>query len=133
MANIWEKDISILAGNLNAGLSYLITTVLGKGQLITKCLLGIFNSPKKTNEKIQLYYGTSSRIVFVRFLGELKTPKRHFEINWPLVVSKTLFSWIPIILENLCCSVKMQWLIYKIQIKSLARFFLKIVYIDSFF
>ena len=23
----------------------------------------------------------SSRIVFVRFLGELKTPKRHFEIN----------------------------------------------------
>ena len=24
---------------------------------------------------------TSSRIVTVRFLGELKTPKRHFEIN----------------------------------------------------
>ena len=39
----------------------------------------------KTNEKIRLYYyGTSSRIVFVCFLGELKTPKRHFEINWPL-------------------------------------------------
>ena len=38
------------------------------------------------NEKIQLYYyGTSSWIVFIRFLGELKTPKRHFEINWPLV------------------------------------------------
>ena len=28
MANIWEKDISILAGNLNFGSSYLITTVL---------------------------------------------------------------------------------------------------------
>ena len=27
MANIWEKDISILAGNLNSCLSYLITTV----------------------------------------------------------------------------------------------------------
>ena len=27
MANISEKDISILAGNLNSGLSYLITTV----------------------------------------------------------------------------------------------------------
>ena len=27
MANIWEKAISILAGNLNSGLSYLITTV----------------------------------------------------------------------------------------------------------
>ena len=38
------------------------------------------------NEKIDLttYYGTSSRNVFVCFLGELKTPKRHFEINWPL-------------------------------------------------
>ena len=29
MANIWEKAISILAGNLNSVLSYLITTVLG--------------------------------------------------------------------------------------------------------
>jgi ADP-dependent phosphofructokinase/glucokinase len=37
------------------------------------------------NEKIWLYYyNTSIWIVFVRFLGELKTPKRHFEINWPL-------------------------------------------------
>ena len=27
MANIWEKAISTLAGNLNSGLSYLITTV----------------------------------------------------------------------------------------------------------
>ena len=28
MAKIWEKVISILAGNLKSGLSYLITTVL---------------------------------------------------------------------------------------------------------
>ena len=27
MANIWEKAVPILAGNLNSGLSYLITTV----------------------------------------------------------------------------------------------------------
>ena len=27
MARIWEKAILILAGNLNSGLSYLITTV----------------------------------------------------------------------------------------------------------
>ena len=27
MANIWEKAKSILAGNLNSGLTYLITTV----------------------------------------------------------------------------------------------------------
>ena len=41
----------------------------------------------KNEQKIRLYYyGTSSRIVFVRFLEELKTLKRHFEINWPLVV-----------------------------------------------
>jgi hypothetical protein len=29
MANIWEKAISILAGNLNSGRSYLITPVRG--------------------------------------------------------------------------------------------------------
>ena len=28
MANIWEKNISILAGNLNSGLTYPITTVM---------------------------------------------------------------------------------------------------------
>ena len=44
---------------------------------------------QKKNEKIQnYYYGTLSPIVFVPFLGELKTPKRHFEINWPLPVSR---------------------------------------------
>ena len=32
------------------------------------------------------YYDTSGRIVFVRFLKELKTPKRRFKINWPLVL-----------------------------------------------
>ena len=53
-----------------------------KGQLISKCLFGVFNSLKKRTKTIRLYYyGTSSRIIFVRFLGELKTPKRHFEIN----------------------------------------------------
>ena len=53
-----------------------------KGQLILKCLFCIFNSSKETHQKIRLYYyGTSSRIVFARFLGELKTPKRHFEIK----------------------------------------------------
>ena len=42
---------------------------------------------QKMNEKNRLYYygSSSSRIVFVRFLGELKTTKRHFEINWPLL------------------------------------------------
>ena len=41
--------------------------------------------PKKTNEKIRLNnYDSSSRIVYVHFLEEFKTPKIHFEINWPL-------------------------------------------------
>ena len=35
--------------------------------------------------KLRLYYGTSSQIVFIRFSGELKTPKRHFKINWSLL------------------------------------------------
>ena len=40
---------------------------------------------QKMNKKNQPnYYGTSSRIIFFRFLEELKTPKRHFETNWPL-------------------------------------------------
>ena len=60
-----------------------------KGQLISKCFLWYLQFSQKTNEKIWLYYliGTSCQIVFVCFLGELKTTKRHFEINWPLVLS----------------------------------------------
>ena len=38
-----------------------------------------------SNARIRLYYNdTSGRIVFVRFLEELKTTNRLFEINWPL-------------------------------------------------
>ena len=37
---------------------------------------------QKKNEKIRLYYyGTSSLIFFVRFLGELKTPKDISKLN----------------------------------------------------
>ena len=32
------------------------------------------------------YYETSGRLVFIRFLEELKTPKIPFKINWPLTV-----------------------------------------------
>ena len=42
---------------------------------------------QKMNEKLRPnYYATSCRFVFVRFLEELKIPKRHFEINWPLQI-----------------------------------------------
>ena len=60
-------------------------TFLTKGQLISKCLFGIFNSPKTKRRKkfdfITMIPVTSSQIVFVRFLEELKTPKRLFEIK----------------------------------------------------
>ena len=40
---------------------------------------------QKANEKILFnYYDTSDQIVFVCFFEALKTPKRHFEIKWPL-------------------------------------------------
>ena len=56
-----------------------------KGQLISKCIFWYLQFFQKTNKKIRRNYGgTSSRIIFVRFLEELKTKKRHFEINWPL-------------------------------------------------
>ena len=50
---------------------------IAKGQLISKCLFGIFNSPKEGMKKFNFTtnYGTSSRIVFVRVMGVLKTPK----------------------------------------------------------
>ena len=41
--------------------------------------------PKNLQKNQLYYYSTSCRFVFIRFLGELKTPKRHFEINWPLL------------------------------------------------
>ena len=39
MANIWEKVISTFAGNLNSGLSYLITTVLGSVMILSRLTL----------------------------------------------------------------------------------------------
>ena len=60
-----------------------------KGQVISKGIFSIFNSSKKTYEEIRLnYYDTSGRLVFVRFLEEFEDTKRHFEINWPLVIDK---------------------------------------------
>ena len=58
---------------------------LPKGQLISKCLFGIFNSPKKERKEIDFTTMVPQVELFLFvFLGELKTPERHFEINWPL-------------------------------------------------
>ena len=51
----------------------------GKGQLIWKGLFGVFNSSKKRTKTIRLCSGKVE--YFVRFWGEFKIPKRHFEIN----------------------------------------------------
>ena len=50
-----------------------------KGQLISKCLFCFFNSPKKRTKTIRLEVPYLK--FFVRFLGELKIPKRYSEIN----------------------------------------------------
>ena len=43
MANIWEKAISILEGNLNSGVSYLITTVAALIKSTSFAYLGLLS------------------------------------------------------------------------------------------
>ena len=66
-----------------------IADIMHKGQLISKCLFGIFNSPKKRTNKFDFTTMKPqvdlSSFVFWR---KLKTPKRHFEIHWPLYVNR---------------------------------------------
>ena len=52
-----------------------------KGQLISKCLLGVSNSPKNLKTQIfaLAYWGRNFSFVF----GRIEKPKCHFEINWP--------------------------------------------------
>ena len=45
----------------------------------------------------------SSKVFYVRFLGELKIPKRHFKINWPLVISLYLLKKFPETDGIFCC------------------------------
>ena len=55
-----------------------------KGQLISKCLFRVFNSPKNERTKFDMRYHDSSVecfCSFVSFLVELKITKRNFEIN----------------------------------------------------
>ena len=68
----------------------------------------------KNERKISTF--TSSRIVFVRFLGELKTLKRHFEINWPL--KPNLASLTALLWACLCCWTTVPKTIKKILLRS---------------
>ena len=61
---------------------YVVTYFPSKGQLISKCLSAVLNSPKKRTKKFDFTAMVHQvELFFVQFLGELKTPKRHFEIN----------------------------------------------------
>ena len=64
-----------------------------KGQLISKCIFGVYNSPKKTNKNSSTWGNMVVKSTFFdRFLGELKITKWHFEINWPLKSIKSNLS-----------------------------------------
>ena len=51
-----------------------------KGQLISKCLFGVFNFFQKTNENASIVV----KIHFIRFLEEFTAWQFAFEIIWPL-------------------------------------------------
>ena len=53
MANIWEKGISILAGNLNLGHSNLITTVNNQAMSVTN---NFNHQTNLTLNKIKKYF-----------------------------------------------------------------------------
>ena len=79
-----QKDISN-ADALKTVLQNWVEEEETKGQLISKGHFVFFNSPKKRTKnfcpsRLRQKFEFSSWF----FLGELETPKRDFEINWPL-------------------------------------------------
>ena len=66
-------------------LTSFIDVTFPKGQLISKGLFSVFNSSKKWTKKFcPNILGQKLKFSSSFFLEELKTPKRHFEISWPL-------------------------------------------------
>ena len=70
--------------------TYLLTAAIFgsricKGQLISQGLFGILNSPKKRTKIFDFTTIIAQVNLFsFEFWEKLKTPKRHFEVNWPL-------------------------------------------------
>ena len=63
------------------------------------------------SESVQKKYGAEGREFakgrnpgknFIGFLGDLKTPKEHFEINWPLVIFWGAISTIDNFIQETC-------------------------------
>ena len=64
-----------------------------KGQIISKWFFGVFDFLQKTNERIRLYYyDTSSWLVFVCFLEEIKDNKKPFRNH--LTFSYCIHIWL---------------------------------------
>ena len=68
---------------LKTGLFYGLVYHTPKGQLISKCVIGVSNSSKNELENSN-FCPILGQKFFVRFLGELKKTKISFEINQPL-------------------------------------------------
>ena len=87
---IWDRMVTIWRLRLMSLNAVHTPTVVLKGQLLSNMTFWYLQFSQKTNKKFDItkYYGTSSRIVSVRFFGDLKTQKRHSEINWPLILSQ---------------------------------------------
>ena len=61
---------------------FIICIMIAKGQLISKGLFGILNSPKKRTKKFDFTTMIPQVDLFsFVFWEKLKTPKRHFKIN----------------------------------------------------
>ena len=100
--SIWESVDAKLMQSARKTIPFLVySDDCAKGQLISKCLFGTCHQfSQKSSEKIRLYYygtGTSSQIVFVRFLfvfWENWRHKKHLEIT---DLYAAHFQWILII------------------------------------
>ena len=66
---------------------FFLMLVSSKGQLISKCIFGVFNFSKKRTKKFDLTTMIPQGDLFsFKFWKNLQTTKIHFEINWPLEV-----------------------------------------------
>ena len=74
MDNIWEKAISILAGNLNSGLCFLITTVKNKAKTKMPCLMIINDSLLKDYLVMVNLQKENKENQYISFYWHLTTP-----------------------------------------------------------
>ena len=63
MANVWVTAKSILVGNLNSGLSYLITTVSMKPTYIYICYIAYMYQQKFNSTVINMHIVTAENIM----------------------------------------------------------------------